>query len=61
MIHEDPPHEGVHVEPDASVAVQSPGFHSPSPPGASDASHALAAQVAAVSDPAMHEDVPETV
>jgi hypothetical protein len=48
---------GAHVVPDASVAVQSPTAPLA---GAADASHILE-QVAAVSAPAVHEDVPETV
>ena len=51
-------HVGWHVAPLASAFV-----HVPTPPfvGATDASHGLGAQVAAVSDPALHELVPDTV
>jgi hypothetical protein len=51
-------HVGWHVDPLANELVQSP-----TPPfvGAVDASHGFAEQVAAVSVPALHEDVPDTV
>ena len=51
-------HVGWHVEPLARELVQSPA-----PPfvGAADASHGFAEQVAAVSVPALHDDVPDTV
>jgi hypothetical protein len=51
-------HVGAQVLPDASALVQSPTVPLV---GAPDASHGLAAQVAAVSVPAEHEDVPEMV
>ena len=63
-LHEDVPdtvypelHVGWHVDPLANELVQSP-----TPPfvGAVDASHGFAEQVAAVSVPALHEDVPDT-
>jgi hypothetical protein len=51
-------HVGWHVEPLARELVQSPA-----PPfvGAADASHGFAAHVAAVSVPALQDDVPDTV
>ena len=51
-------HVGWHVDPDANELV-----HVPTPPlaGAVDASHAFAEHVAAVSVPALHELVPDTV
>ena len=51
-------HVGWHVDPLARELVQSP-----TPPfvGAPDASHGFAEHVAAVSVPALHELVPETV
>ena len=51
-------HVGWHVEPLASELVQSPA-----PPfvGAADASHGFAEHVAAVSVPALQDDVPDTV
>jgi hypothetical protein len=64
-VHEDVPetvypeaHVGAQVDPDASVLVQVPTAPLV---GAPDASHGLAAQVAAASVPVVHEDVPETV
>ena len=63
--HEDVPnnvypesHVGWHVDPLASELVQLP-----TPPfvGGVDASQGSAEHVAAVSDPALHEDVPDTV
>ena len=64
-LHEDVPdtvypllHVGWHVDPLAIELVQSPA-----PPfvGAADASQGFAEHVAAVSVPALHEDVPDTV
>jgi len=64
-LHEDVPdtvypelHVGWHVDPLPRELEQSPA-----PPfvGAADASHGFAEQVAAVSVPALHEDVPDTV
>jgi hypothetical protein len=64
-LHEDVPdtvypelHVGWHVDPLARELEQSPA-----PPfaGAEDASHGFAEQVAAVTVPALHEDVPDTV
>ena len=51
-------HVGWHVAPLASAFV-----HVPTPPfvGAADASHGLGPHVAAVSVPALHELVPDTV
>ena len=51
-------HVDWHVDPLARELVQSP-----TPPfvGATDASQAFGEQVAAVSDPALHELVPDTV
>ena len=51
-------HVGWHVDPLARELVQSP-----TPPfvGAADASHGLGPHVAAVSDPRLHELVPDTV
>ena len=51
-------HVGWHVEPLARELVQSPA-----PPfvGAADASHGFAEHVAAVSVPALQDDVPDTV
>jgi len=51
-------HVGWHVDPLARVFVQSPA-----PPfvGAADASQGFAEHVAAVTVPALHEDVPDTV
>ena len=51
-------HVGWHVEPEASVAVQSPTLPLA---GATDASHGLGEHVAAVRLPAKHFDVPDTV
>jgi hypothetical protein len=64
-LHEDVPdtvypelHVGWHVDPLAREFVQSPA-----PPFAGDAeaSHGFTEQVAAVSIPALHEDVPDTM
>ena len=51
-------HVGEHVDPLAIELVQSPA-----PPfvGAAEASHGFAEHVAALSVPALHEDVPDTV
>ena len=64
-LHEDVPDTvypalqvGWHVNPLASELVQSPATPFV---GATDASHGFAEQVAAVSVPALHEDVPDTV
>jgi hypothetical protein len=64
-VHEDVPetvcpetHVGWQVDPDASAPSQSPTAPLA---GAVAASHESAAQVAAVSVPVVHEDVPETV
>ena len=65
LLHDEVPdtvypvaHVGWHVAPHASAFV-----HVPTPPfvGAADASHGLGPHVAAVSDPRVHELVPDTV
>ena len=51
-------HAGVHVEPEASELVQSPTAPLS---GAPLASHGFGVHVAAVSAPAVHDEVPERV
>ena len=63
--HDDTPDDeypalqrGWHLAPEANVAVQSPLAPFA---GAADASHGFGLQVAAVSLPNAHDDVPDTV